>query len=193
MRGALGFAICLAIVATFTDARADERAAAKEHYMKGTKYFDLGRFEDAVKEYEAAYEAIDDPVLLYNIAQAHRLAGHTERAIFFYRSYLRRVPAAKNRAEVELKIDELQKVLDQQARAQQLPPSSPMPSSSAPPTATPDAVACRGNRRSPRARQPRRRLRRLRRNRRRAKAPMPRPAEPRSSSASSSSASAVQR
>src|SRR6184192_3593733 len=95
---ALGIA-CLVLAVTGV-ASADDRLSAKEHFQKGTKYFDLGRFDEAIKEYEAAYEVKDEPVLLYNIAQAHRLAGHTRDAVYFYKSYLRRVPKASNRDEV---------------------------------------------------------------------------------------------
>jgi hypothetical protein len=121
---ALGVA-CL-IVAVGGAARADDRTSAKEHFQKGTKYFDLGHFDEAIKEYEAAYEVKDEPVLLYNIAQAHRLAGHTREAVYFYKSYLRRVPKATNRDEVETKIAELSKLLEQQQKTQTLPPDQPL-------------------------------------------------------------------
>jgi hypothetical protein len=101
---------------------ADERNIAREHFLKGSKAFDLGLYEKAVEEYMAAYEAKDDPALLYNIAQAHRLAGHSSEALRFYRVFLSKVPQAKNRAEVELKINELQKLVDHQRRTQDLPP-----------------------------------------------------------------------
>lgn len=108
-------------------ARADERAQAREHYLKGTKAFDLGSYEEAVTEYMAAYRAKDDPALLYNIAQAHRLAGHASEALRFYKTYLARTPRVVNRAEVETKIAELQKAVDQQKKTQNnLPPDQPI-------------------------------------------------------------------
>jgi hypothetical protein len=36
---------------------ADDVAAAREHYAKGKRAYDLGRFAEAAKEYEAAYQA----------------------------------------------------------------------------------------------------------------------------------------
>jgi tetratricopeptide (TPR) repeat protein len=108
-------------------AHAEDRAAAREHYMKGTKLFKLGHYEDAVKEYDLAYQAKDDPVLLYNIAQAHRLAGHTKDAIFYYKAFLRKSPGNPHTAEVETKIAELQKLLKQQSRAENLNPNDPIP------------------------------------------------------------------
>jgi tetratricopeptide (TPR) repeat protein len=122
--------VCL--LAFVKTARADDLTAAREHYQKGSKLFALGRFAEAVHEYEAAYEAKDDPVLLYNIAQAHRMAGNAQRAFFFYRSYLSREPNAANREEVQQKMAELQKAIDQQARAQRLQPDTPIAPDRAP-------------------------------------------------------------
>jgi tetratricopeptide (TPR) repeat protein len=124
LRSALG--LCLLFALGGNAGAEDQRSAAREHFMKGTKYFDLGRFDEAIKEYEAAYELKDEPVLLYNIAQAHRLANHTKEAVHFYKAYLRRVPKAPNREEVETKVAELEKLIDQQARTQTLPPDNPM-------------------------------------------------------------------
>src|SRR3954467_4437432 len=79
----------------------DATSGAREHYQKGTAFYDLGRYQDAIKEFEAAYELKNDPALLYNLAQSHRLAGNAEQALHFYRTYLRRVPKAPNRTEIE--------------------------------------------------------------------------------------------
>jgi tetratricopeptide (TPR) repeat protein len=114
------------LAALASPALADQRSDAREHFMQGTKYFDLGRFDEAIKEYEAAFEIKDEPAILYNIAQAHRLANHAREAVHFYKAYLRRAPTAKNRDEVETKIEELEKLLEQQQRTQTLSPDNPM-------------------------------------------------------------------
>lgn len=101
--------------------RADDVGAARDHYRKGTRAYDLGHYDEAVKEYEAAYRAKDDPALLFNIAQAYRLSGDLPNAIRTYRSFLRRVPEAPNRAEVDKRIIELQKAIDEQAKAKEGP------------------------------------------------------------------------
>jgi len=105
----------------------DEVVQAREHYRKGTKAYDLGRYLEAAKEYEAAYEIKDDPALLYNIAQAYRLGGNVNEALRSYRSFLRRLPDAPNRAEVEAKILELQKLSSAQAKATSAPPTTTAP------------------------------------------------------------------
>src|SRR4051794_4529493 len=63
--------------------------AARAHFEQGITLYDLQRYAEAVKEFEAAYEAKRDPVFLYNIGQAHRMAGEPQKAIGAYRSYLR--------------------------------------------------------------------------------------------------------
>jgi hypothetical protein len=95
---------------------------AKEHFINGTKLFNLTRYDDAIREYEAAYEIKDDPVFLYNIAQAHRLAGHLEKAIRFYRNYLRQAPDSPKRAEIEQRIVDMEKALETQHNQQAVPP-----------------------------------------------------------------------
>ena len=92
-------------------ARADDAQRAKELFQEGTRYFDLGHFDKAIDAWQSGYRQKADPVFLYNIAQAYRLAGDANKAIFFYRGYLRNSPKAHNRPEVEVKIQQLQKQL----------------------------------------------------------------------------------
>jgi tetratricopeptide (TPR) repeat protein len=97
----------------------DERTDAQKHYVKGTKAFDLGAYDEAIAEYSAAYRIKDDPALLYNLGQAHRLANHPLDAIHFYRMYLTKVPDAPNRDEVASKLADLQREVDRQRAAEQ--------------------------------------------------------------------------
>jgi hypothetical protein len=121
----------------------DDVAAAREHYRKGTRAYDLGAYDEAIAEYSAAYRIKDDPALLYNMAQAHRLAGHATEALRLYRTYLIKVPDAPNRDQVQLKIEELQKLVDQQNKTKhQLPPDQPIQETGRqPPPATPEPAA----------------------------------------------------
>ncbi len=127
----------------------EDVAAAREHYRKGTKAYDLGRYSEAAQEYEAAYDAKQDPALLFNIAQAYRLANDYPKAIRFYRSYLRNVPRASSRPDIEQRIDEMQRAIEQQERAAHGPPDGTVPPSStrpaepavAPPAPSPATVS----------------------------------------------------
>jgi hypothetical protein len=120
--------VCVCVIAlTATAARADDRASAREHYLNGKKAFELGSFDEAIREYMAAYRLKDDPALLYNLGQANRLANHPVESLHFYKVYLLRLPNATNRDEVETKIAELEKLVDQQKRTEGLEPNQTRP------------------------------------------------------------------
>ncbi len=124
-------------------ARADDVSAAREHFRKGSVLYDLQRYSEAAREYEMAYEAKDDPALLFNIAQAYRLGLEYQKAIGYYRAFLRRNPNAGNRDEVLARIAEMQRIVDDQRRTQGAPPLGTMPpthpDAHGPPAATVEA------------------------------------------------------
>ena len=118
--------------------RADEPNTAKAHFARGTMLYDLQRYDEAAKEYEAAYELKQDPALLFNIGQAYRFAGNYGKAIGAFKSYLRRVPGASNHDEVEGRIAEMEKLQTEQQKSQEKPPGgtiAPAPIEPKPPTA----------------------------------------------------------
>jgi tetratricopeptide (TPR) repeat protein len=101
----------------------DTDAQAKEHFRQGTVHYNLGRFDEAIRAYKKAYELSQTPVLLFNIAQAYRLKGDLDQALFFYRSYLRNLPKAPNKKEVLERISALQKLAAARDRAATAPPT----------------------------------------------------------------------
>lgn len=84
-------------------------AQAKAHYGRGTSYYNLGRYREALAEYEAAYLAVQDPPFLFNIGQCQRKMGKDREALGAYRSYLRVAPNAPNRFDVQKRIAELER------------------------------------------------------------------------------------
>jgi tetratricopeptide (TPR) repeat protein len=139
MRGwATRIGLVAALLCGAAGAQADDATqSARAHYTQGTKLYDLGRYHDAAKEYEAAFELRDDPALLFNIAQAYRLGHDYADSIRAYKSFLRRVPATEQRAQVEARIHEMQEILDKQP--QQPPPVAPVVTP--PPAVTPPPPA----------------------------------------------------
>jgi len=135
-----GFAaILMVVVAAAPVARGDDVSQARDHFRKGSKAFDLGHYAEAIKEYEAAYDLKEDPALLFNIAQAYRLDGDNQNAVRVYKSFLHRMPDAPNRVEVERRIAELEKVIEQQGRAKEGPPEGTLAPTDRPPTPPPVA------------------------------------------------------
>src|SRR5688500_13981587 len=90
-----------------------KKQPAKEMYDKATRLYDVGRYGEAIEEYQSVYLLIDDPAMLYNIAQSYRLWDKPDEAVRFYRNYLRRSPAASNRADVEKKIVDLERTIEE--------------------------------------------------------------------------------
>ncbi|HEY4187481.1 MAG TPA: tetratricopeptide repeat protein [Polyangia bacterium] len=128
-------------------ARAEDAAAAREHYERGTKFYDIGKYDDAIHEFEAAYEAKSDPAFIYNLAQSHRLAGHNTEALQLYRNYLRNSPHAPNRADIEERIRALEKTIAEHpaSNAPAVTPAAAPPETpavvGAPPAQTPPPAA----------------------------------------------------
>jgi tetratricopeptide (TPR) repeat protein len=126
----------------------EKKQQAKEHYEKASRLFDVGKYGEAISEYEAAYLLIEDAAFLFNIGQAYRLWDKPEDAIRAYKNYLRRRPEASNRGDVEKKIAELEKLMeDRRGNAATpapplAPPSTPVPVPAAnPPSPEPAASA----------------------------------------------------
>jgi hypothetical protein len=109
--------------ATLAFGQADSKKAARPYYEKGATEYNLGHFGDAIAQFEKAYELDPAPILLFNIAQAHRQNGNNERAAFFYRRYLEQEPNAANRADVEKRIKDLEDAVRQQNDLKRRPPT----------------------------------------------------------------------
>jgi tetratricopeptide (TPR) repeat protein len=116
----------------FAESRSKQNAEA--HYNKGMSAYTLGRFPEAIEEFEKAYEIRSEPVFLYNIAQSHWHNGNPQRAIFFYRRYLEAAPKAKNADDVQKRIQELQAKIDEENERAAAAAATPPPEPSAPPT-----------------------------------------------------------
>ncbi len=62
---------------------------AKELYSNARKALDDGRYEDAVRDFGAAYDVTKDPVMFYWIASANDKAGRCDVALTYYGRYLK--------------------------------------------------------------------------------------------------------
>ena len=123
-------AICLACVASVRGAHADDPAAraARRHYERGQKLFNLQRFAEALDQYQQAFDAKPIPDFLFNIGQCHRNLGDYDAAIFSFKRFLKLDPDAPNRAKVEELISQLEdKKAEEDAKRLQLRPEEPRP------------------------------------------------------------------
>lgn len=95
-------------------ARADP-PAPKSRVQEARSYVDAGLaaqrshdYDTAILLYRKAYELVPHPVLLFDMAQAHRLAGRVEQALALYRKYLRAAPNGREAATARELIAELE-------------------------------------------------------------------------------------
>ena len=137
--------LAILIITQAAPATADKQKA-KEHFESGRKRYDLEKYEEAIKEFEAAYEEEPSPVFLFNIAQGHRnifelgrQGSHARTAVQFYRKYLNKTNDPSNKVEVEKYVDSLEKSAE---FAQPDKPVTPPPDTVTPPAPlTPAVVA----------------------------------------------------
>jgi tetratricopeptide (TPR) repeat protein len=113
-------------------------SSARALFERGEVKFNLGNFEGAAADYQAAYELDHRPALLFNVGQCYRNLENYERARFFYRRFLTLDPQTPNRRETESLIDLMSKRLDEQRAKVDLAARANEPASGA---ATPPAFA----------------------------------------------------
>jgi len=109
----LPLAVVLALTGLVAVAQAEpptpeSRAIAREHYDKAVSHFNANEYSAAAEEFLAVYKAVPQAALLYNAAQAYRLGGDGAKALDEYRAFLKAQPDAKQKADVEKRIKELE-------------------------------------------------------------------------------------
>ena len=81
----------------------------KEHYQKAVVHYNLSEYDEAAKEFKEAYRLSNDPLFLFNIAQAYRSLKNCGEASKFYERYLTGVPDAEDKERVKQYIAEMKK------------------------------------------------------------------------------------
>jgi tetratricopeptide (TPR) repeat protein len=82
-------------------ALAEGEDPARTLYKNAQREYKDGQFEDALRDYSEAYKLKPLPGFFFDIAQCHRLLGHTDQAVFFYRRYLELAPHSANAPTAE--------------------------------------------------------------------------------------------
>ncbi len=99
----------------------EREARARLLFDEGRRAFYEGRFEEALALFRRAHELSGRDALLYNIGQSLDRMRRDEEAVAVFEEYLRKVPEAPNRGEVEARLQVLRAALQQQAE-EQAPP-----------------------------------------------------------------------
>lgn len=132
MRSLLPAMVIVALLGGVAGAQGENDEGARAAFVEGNVQFKLGRFLAAAAAWEHGFELKHDAGFLYNIAQAYRLAELPDKALFFYRGYLSAAPDAPNRAQVEERVAQLERLLVERANAT-TPSPQPLTLSSSPP------------------------------------------------------------
>jgi tetratricopeptide (TPR) repeat protein len=98
---------CLLLLLLAVGYVAAQPSPAETRFAEGEVLYKERKFAEAAAKYREAYELSKVPALLFNVAQAHRLAGQCREAVVAYETYLKEAPAAANRADAEARRDEL--------------------------------------------------------------------------------------
>jgi len=128
-----------------------ERSDARGYYQRATAHYAIGEFDQAAADYQLAYKLKQDPALLYNAAQAFRLAGRLDRALVLYRNYINLYPDAGNIKEVRQQVAKLKSAVASAATAVTSPPTGTTRPAEEPPAHPPIVVGDRPSAAAPQA------------------------------------------
>jgi hypothetical protein len=92
------------ILTAAAPAFAQDFEAAGKHFQAAQEAFAQQRFKAAAVEFQAAYDNSKDPILLYNVGEAWERGGDGHKAVDAYRAYLKAMPSATDKAEVQRRI-----------------------------------------------------------------------------------------
>ncbi len=88
-----------------------EGEAARAERAKGTVALNLGQYDEAIEHLSQAYTLTQDPILLFSLGQAFRLAGKPDKAVASYSSFLRAAgPGTKYKAQFERAAAEIETI-----------------------------------------------------------------------------------
>jgi tetratricopeptide (TPR) repeat protein len=92
-------------------ATAEAQESARKTYQAGAQAYAEGRFKDAIDLFLEAARIAPNPAFSYNIGLAYEQLGDPDNALRWYRDYLRELPKAPDRAEIEPRILEAERRL----------------------------------------------------------------------------------
>ncbi|MCC6993652.1 MAG: tetratricopeptide repeat protein [Deltaproteobacteria bacterium] len=110
---------------------------ADAHAARGKQLFAAQQWDDAIAEYQAAYDLDGKPTRLFNMAQAYRLKGDRARALELYRRYVALEPSGRGAPDARIRIAELERALAGSPSPEPSPSPSPDPSTAPYPSPSP--------------------------------------------------------
>lgn len=111
-------ALAVPLLATAPSARAQlssDEERGRLHFQAGASYYEAGDYEDALREFERAWELSQRAELFFNLSLCHQQLGHLPEAIDYLARFLSEVENIENRANLERRLENLR---ERQAEAE---------------------------------------------------------------------------
>ncbi len=105
----------------------------KEYYQKGSRLYEVGKYAEAIQEYQQGYLIGENAEFLFNIAQCHRAMNNLTEAVRSYKVFIKKAPDVAAKAQAEKRIVELEKQIEDQKKSVAAPPSAPIVPPAPPP------------------------------------------------------------
>lgn len=111
----LSTSLCLLLAFTATAAAqveptAEEAAAldrGRLHFQAGASHYDAGDYQDALREFERAYEISQKAELFYNFSLCYQQLGELDEAVSYLDRYLSEVEEIPNRDNLQRRLENL--------------------------------------------------------------------------------------
>lgn len=107
---------------------APQMAAAKSFFENGQALYREGKYQSAWLEFSSAYQMVQLPDLLFNMARCEAKLGRREDAVRHYREFLERAPNDPEASTIRAQIDQLSGKASETAVAPSPPPAAKEPS-----------------------------------------------------------------
>lgn len=119
--GSLGAAVTLACGVWLTSMTAHAQSTsdelARRHFDSGAAYLEESDYDNALKAFQKAYELSKRPEILLNLATVHERRSDLGSAVAALKGYLEAAPQGQHVETVKLRIQNLEKRLQQQDQA----------------------------------------------------------------------------
>ena len=103
---------------------------ARRHFESGVAYLEESDYDNALKAFQKAYDLSKRPEILLNLATVHERQSDLPGAVASLKQYLEAAPQGEHVETVKLRIQNLEKRLQDQATAKEAaaaPPPAPAP------------------------------------------------------------------
>jgi hypothetical protein len=105
-------AVALAALHAAPAAAESDREQSSRHLERGVSYYEMGKYQLAIEEFERAYVLHATDSLLFNLAQAHRKLDNCTEALRYYERFLERSPRSPRAREVKKLLPDLRRACE---------------------------------------------------------------------------------